>query len=123
MAVRACGAEFRCHARYLRIFGLWLGFLSLWDVVGGADLAMRDCGAGFRCHACNLRLGGLLGGADLAMHDCGARFRCHTCNLRLGGLLGGPTWSRMTVVPDFGATHATSILQVILGSLVDMACL
>jgi hypothetical protein len=96
LAVRACGAGFRCHARYLRIFGLWLGFLSLWDVVGGADLAMRDCGAGFRCHV---------------------------CNLRLGGLLGGPTWPRMTVVPDFGATHATSILQVILGSLVDMACL
>jgi hypothetical protein len=56
LAVRACGARFRCHAHYLRIFGLCLGFLSLWDVVGG------------------------------------------------------PTWLCITVVPDFGATCATSIL-------------
>jgi hypothetical protein len=126
LAMRVCATVLWCHTCNLLLCGL----------LGGANLAMRIFGAGLWCQVRNLLCGlfeggGLFGhaclchctlvphtqppslwniwGANLAMRVSGARLQCHACNLLLYGLFGGPIWPCMSVPPDFGATHATSV--------------
>ena len=103
MAMRVCGAGFRCHAcsPHCGFWGGLFGHACLWRrvsvscvqpslwVFGWACLATRVYGAGFRCHARSPLVG--FGGACLAMHVCGAGFRCHARSPHCGfwgGLFG-----------------------------------
>jgi hypothetical protein len=119
LAVHACGAGFRCHAHYLCIFGLRLGFLSLWDVVGGPTwpcmTVVPDFGA-----TCATSVCGLLGGANLATRDCGAGFWCHTCNLHLAGYFG--VVSRRGMFVEVLFWYASNLLFISNVYYLDLAC-